>query len=298
VPLKIYDTIPELLHDIGIQIPLKNEAFFICRLEDYFGDSEFAFGPYKHHFFEITFGKGHDVDCKIGPSSFKTLQNCLSFATPYQISSWKVNSFQEDSLGYMIYFHPSFLHQTYSRLDLYKKFPFFNINAAPMLELSEAQMAVVIELMSKLHEELNASFRKGQEQILRAYLTIFLEKMNRFFESSTSAHIFSNRAEEITFQFESILKEKVHYKLRLSEIATDLNMTTNYLSEAVKKSTGKSAKSILQESLILNAKGLLSQSNETIANIAYQLGFEEVTNFTKYFKLHVGLTPSHYRKKP
>ncbi|MEM6380807.1 MAG: helix-turn-helix domain-containing protein, partial [Bacteroidota bacterium] len=89
-----------------------------------------------------------------------------------------------------------------------------------------------------------------------------------------------------------------HYKSRLSDYASQLNISKVYLSEVVKKTTGKPAKVLMQEMVIYKAKTLLKQSNNPIATIAYELGFEDASNFVKYFKGQVGITPSAYRKKP
>ena len=115
---------------------------------------------------------------------------------------------------------------------------------------------------------------------------------------SHSNKVFTDRAEEITFLFENILKEKSNYKYRLYDYASQLNISTAYLSEVVKKTTGKSAKTLIQETIIYKAKTLLKQSSEDIATIAYTLGFNDASYFIKYFKNQIGLTPSKYRKEP
>ena len=296
--LKIYQSIQDYLNDIGIEHCFEVNNFFIFKIEDYFGDSEFEMGPYKHNFFEITYGSGHDVDIKIGNFSFKPIDNSLSFSTPYHISTWKVNSFKEDSLGYMILFKPDLINFAYNKIDLYRNFPFFNLHTSPAISLTSDQSMEIRYLMETMLRESNQKGIGNQQVILSAYLTILLEKTNVFYKQSSSKVVFSNRAEEIAFLFETLLKEKVNYQLHLSDYASELNISTPYLSEAIKKATGMAAKSIAQEFLILKAKASLIQNDDTIANVAHSLGFSDTSNFIKFFKLHVGLTPNQYRKKP
>lgn len=296
--MKIYQSIKDYLKDIGVEHRSMANNFFILKIEDHFGDSEFEIGPYKHNFFEITYGSGHDVDIKIGNFSFKPLDNSLSFSTPYHVSTWKVNSFKEGSLGYMILFKPDLIHFSYSKIDLYRNFSFFNLHTSPAISLTPEQSVEIRDLMETMYAESNQKGIGNRQIILSAYLTILLEKTNVFYKQGPSKVVFSNRAEEIAFLFENLLKEKVNYQLHLSDYASELNISTPYLSEAIKKATGKAAKSIVQEFLILKTKASLIQNDNTIADVAHSLGFNDTSNFIKFFKSNVGLTPGKYRKKP
>ncbi len=252
--------------------------------------------PYKHSFFELTMAIGHDVDINIGTSKFNTINNVLSFTAPYQITSWKVNSFKENSVGYMILFNPSFIQSEFGKIDLYNSFRFLNLHASPMYALSEHQKHTILELMRTMDLEFNRSSAERKSIILSAYLTILLEKINAISDSDATKRLFRNRADEITYQFENLLKKEINYKNRLEHYASQLFISKAYLSECVKKSTQKSAKAFIQEFIVFKAKVLLNQSNSTIQNIAIELGFDETSNFITYFKKQVGSTPNRYRK--
>lgn len=296
--LKIHNDISHLLRNIGISDPLRNENFFICKIEDHFGDEALSIGPYKNNFFEIIFGRGHDVDCKIGTSAFKPLKDSISFASPYQMSSWKVNSFSEDALGYMLFFKPQLLSGALDKLDLYKKYPFFNLNMGPVIFLNQGQIQAIVSIMKNMLTEYKCYRQNQDDGVLAAYLVLLLEKIKQFYNSEASDKGFTNRAEEITCHFENLLKEKGTYSLKISDYASDLNISPVYLSEAVKNATGKAPMAIIQDYLILQAKGFLHQSNKTVSAIAHELGFDEASNFVKYFKKRTGITPGAYRKLP
>lgn len=253
---------------------------------------------YRHSFFELSFGSGHDVDINIGTSKFKAIENVLSFTTPYQITSWKVNSFEDNSIGYMILFNPRFIKSEYSKIDLYNTFTFLNLYSSPMYSLSGSQKHIVLELMRTMHSEFHQKSAERKYIVLSSYLSILLEKINVIFDSNSTKKLFTNRADEITYLFENLLKKEVNYKNKLEYYANKLFISKAYLSECVKKSTQKSAKALTQEFLIFKAKSLLTQSNRTIQNVALELGFVETSNFINYFKGQVGTTPNQYRKKP
>ena len=125
--MKVFHSINSFLETLGIECLRQYENFFIYRIEDYFGKEKLEIGPFKYDFFELTFGSGQDVDISIGNASFNSIENTLSFTTPYQISSWKVNSFQKDSIGYMILFKPELFNLHYTnRFDFYRQFSFLH----------------------------------------------------------------------------------------------------------------------------------------------------------------------------
>jgi AraC family transcriptional regulator, transcriptional activator of pobA len=69
------------------------------------------------------------------------------------------------------------------------------------------------------------------------------------------------------------------------------------LNQATTKVLGKSPKEIIDNRILLEAKRLLAHTNENVKEIAYTLGFEEPTNFIKYFKKHSTFTPTEFREK-
>ncbi|UOY06504.1 helix-turn-helix domain-containing protein [Muricauda sp. SCSIO 64092] len=295
--MKIYHNIRDLLLDWGIHSKPNNGNIHIFRIEDYFEDKPLAFGPYQQDFFELTFGIGHDADITIGASRFNSIQASISFTPPYQITSWTLYRFHKDSLGYMILFRPQLLGATLDKIDFYKTYPFLNLHTAPMLFLDDEQQTTIVDLMHTLLLEYNNAEQKGHETILASYLTIILEKIKGLFQTPANLG-FASRIQEIAFRFEVLLKDQARYDQKIPHFAEQLHISTPYLSEAVKKVTGKTAISILQEYVILKAKSLLKQTDSPIGTIAESLGFTEATNFNKYFKKNTGITPGTYRKLP
>jgi len=75
-----------------------------------------------------------------------------------------------------------------------------------------------------------------------------------------------------------------------------LNITYKSLNEICKLATNNTAKQLIDLETVLEAKRKLAVEDILIQTLAYELGFEEVTNFVKYFKRHTGLTPSQFKK--
>ncbi len=77
--------------------------------------------------------------------------------------------------------------------------------------------------------------------------------------------------------------------------AQELNVTSNYLSDLVKFHTGKTALEHIHQQIIISAKSLLTNSDFTVSEVAYQLGFEYPNYFSRLFRKITGTTPSNFR---
>ena len=137
---------------------------------------------------------------------------------------------------------------------------------------------------------------KDNLEIIRSYLTIMLFEAKRMFIDGEVKSVANSRFEEITYQFETLIMQTKSKKQKLEYYAGKLNFSPIYLAECVKKATGKTAKQIITEYLILESKSLLNQSTRTINDIAFQLGYNDTSNYIAFFKKNTGNTPSQYRK--
>lgn len=77
--------------------------------------------------------------------------------------------------------------------------------------------------------------------------------------------------------------------------AGELNLSSNYFGDLIKKETGKSAHEYIQLKLIDVAKERIFDGNKSVSEIAYGLGFKYPQHFTRVFKQHIGMSPLEYR---
>jgi len=81
-----------------------------------------------------------------------------------------------------------------------------------------------------------------------------------------------------------------------SNFADSLNIHVNHLNRAVKEMTGKTTTQLIAERILQESKILLRQSSWNVSEIAFALGFTEVTHFNNFFKKQLNLSPSQFRK--
>jgi AraC-like DNA-binding protein len=79
-------------------------------------------------------------------------------------------------------------------------------------------------------------------------------------------------------------------------LASELNLSSRYLSDLLKQETGKTAIELIHLFLIAEAKNLLTGTDYSVSEIAYKLGFENPPYFFRLFKKETGMSPTQFKK--
>jgi AraC-like DNA-binding protein len=82
---------------------------------------------------------------------------------------------------------------------------------------------------------------------------------------------------------------------QVSQYADRLGYSARTLNRLARANTGLSAKQLIDERVVLEAKRQLSHANASVAEIAELLGFDDASNFSSYFRRHTGTTPAAFR---
>ena len=97
--------------------------------------------------------------------------------------------------------------------------------------------------------------------------------------------------------FRSLLEQNFRKERSVNKYASELNLSDKQLHRACISVLDKTPKQIVDERVILEAKRLLVHSKQAIKEVAYELGYDEPTNFIKYFRKHTNSTPSEFRDR-
>jgi AraC-like DNA-binding protein len=295
--LSYYPHIKDYLKASKLADKQKHPNFHIINFQEHIDIIPFNMGPYKIGMFMLTLSNNDDGNLSVSETTYQLNEESLSINTPGQIISYNGIEDKHEGTDYMILFDPQFLSFLNNNYDVYKAFPFFNINSCPVYSLETEDAETLRFFFKKIYDEFK-NVNEDNIEIIRSYLTILLFESKKLLRPNYIKTHSNDRFEEITNAFEQLIKQTENKRNPINYYADLLNISTVYLSECVKKSTGKTAKQIIKEYCLLEAKALLSQSNQTILSIAYQIGFEDQSNFIKFFKKETGLTPGQFRSKP
>lgn len=140
-----------------------------------------------------------------------------------------------------------------------------------------------------------ANFSILRSEILAGLLNILLIHISRKLGSAYESYPVSRDA-ELARRFRDLLKMRFTVKKLVAEYAAELCVTPNYLNRTVKKVTGFTASHHIQQHIILEAKRIAIQSNQSMKEVAYQLGFDNLAHFSKFFKNKSGENFTSFKK--
>lgn len=299
VPEKI-STISALHASLGIKGP-KHPLISIINLEEIVTDSPTVEESlsFSYNFYIIGLKKNYEAKVRYGQNYYDFDSGILSCIGPGQIIS--VDSSAPQQLeGYLLVVHSDFFAQ-YPLAKRIKEYGFFSYATNEALHMSDAEELTIISMLKNMQNESSTPIDHFTQDLLVSNLELLLNYCNRFYNRQfiTRKHVTS----DIISSFETLLNSyidngesivnglpTVHY------FAEKLSTTPNYLSDLLRASTGRSASHHIQDKAIEKAKELLGSTELTVAEIAYQLGFEFPQSLNKLFKKKTSITPLDYRQ--
>lgn len=166
----------------------------------------------------------------------------------------------------------------------------------PQLTLSDDDYRHILELMQLALRYQQSSLPNADES-LRMLYSIFLNDLTGLMERTIHEHRFPKRVEELFFAFLHLLPRHFIEHHDIGFYASELCITTTYLSRIVRQvSGGRTVVDYINQLLLMEASYLLRQTSLSVAQIAEQLHFAETTTFARFFQRMKGMTPREFRK--
>lgn len=289
--IPVFETSNDFHEAIGFPHRSHIPNFDIYTIEKLEASARRCMPPYRQGFYYIgllSYVGGSTLNINTNKLTKEELS--LWFVVPGQVFSWVRD---EKMAGYNIIFKKEFLMHAVP--NLVEDFPFLKMSESKVLmPTKEEHDSLLFDA-----QRMNSVFDNPhpyQEKMLEGMLVSFLYFCKAVYERHKSSENHLTRAQMITQQFE-ILVDKMYVDTKnVGDYANELNITPNYLTTTIKKLTGKSAKDVIQERLLVESKSLLKFSGLDIAEIAYRLNFQEPTHFTRFFKKLSGTTPNKFRQ--
>lgn len=233
----------------------------------------------------VTKGRGvHEVDFQ----SVAYSENTVIPVAMGQIQRFEYNPKLE---GYAIVFTPDFLVKENLDYSYLYDFTIFLHAISPISGIANQAIYTFIDAMI-YEQQQSSAFNTGEYQ--RNLLKNFLIQIERNKRERTD--IVCSDSLELFLRFRKLLEKNVNYNVRVADLCEQLNISPKQLSSTLKLYNNSTPKQFIEERILLEVKRLLVYSTLSIKEIAYEIGFEDPTNFTKYFKARMHLLPTDYRK--
>lgn len=253
---------------------------------------------FTYEFYKISFKKNLRGKLKYGQGFYDFDDGGLLFKAPNQVSANAENN--DDHTGFTLLFHPDFL-AGYPLAKKIRKYGFFSYSVNEALHLSEKEKATIVSIFRNMHEELQGRIDDFSHDIVISQIETLLNYSNRFYKRQFITRKAVNNdllqaLEEILEAYFNDEKSQLQGIPTVQFLAEQLNVSPGYLSDMLRSLTGQNAQQHIHSKLIEKAKEKLSTTSLTISEIAYQMGFEHLSSFTKLFKTKTNLSPVEYRQ--
>lgn len=206
---------------------------------------------------------------------------------------------RDDKLGWGLFFHPDLIRGT-SLAGKMKDYHFFSYETTEALHLSEKEKMILFDCVQKIEQELQENIDNHSQTLLVSNIELLLNYCSRYYGRQFITR--KNANADVVGRIEQLLQDyfrsgllKEHGLPTVKYLAEQVHLSPNYLSDLLKKETGKTAQDHIHYQLIEEAKTVLLQSGASVSEVAYELGFEYTQYFSKLFKQKTGMTPSAYR---
>ncbi|MDC8004802.1 helix-turn-helix transcriptional regulator [Aureisphaera galaxeae] len=283
-----------------IQVKFQNKArpdsaFDMLKLEELFRRKSLDHNPENLHKVEffiillITEGQGyHTIDF----TDYKCEKGTVVTIRKDQIHKF----FRSDNVkGHLLLFTDEFLVSYLEKQENQKSMQLFNeFLGVPKIQLSQSDFETVKNIVHRIDEEYFETMDVHSLSIIRSELHILITQLYRI--KSQSDQIIADKKylpEFITFQ--NLVENHVVRTTRVKDYADMMALSTKTLNTISRNIVNKSAKEFIDEICSKQIKRLLINTSHSIKEISFMMGFEETTNFYKYFKRQLGMTPEQFR---
>ena len=218
-------------------------------------------------------------------------------ATLFTLRKDSIHKFYKNKAkGVLLVFTENFIVNHSNKLEASKIFLLFNeMLASQKLQLNEVDYNEIIVLINLIKEEYFGVNDNYSPNIVRGLVQVIITKLFRI--KSKDNFIFDKKKYLSTFMdFQELVEKNCFKYKKVTFFADKMGITTKTLNNVTQRVVHKSAKSVINDIVIIHSKRLIINSQNSLTEIAYKIGFDEPTNFFKYFKKYTGVSPSQFRK--
>ncbi len=245
--------------------------------------------PHRTDFYQIIWIESGESIQIIDFNPIKIVAGQLIFIAKNQVVSFDTSS---SYCGQIILFTDIFFNRCDNDIFLMKQLHLFNpfANNTPIVINQELK-----NLWAMMKKEFHQQYDIFQSNLIHNYLNAFLIQGERQFSKNIIQ--IKNLKHKIALQFAELVEQ--HYKSlhKVNDYLEQMNITAKPLSKALQIAVGKTPKQFIDDRILLEAKRLLVYSNHSIKEITFSLGFEEPTNFSKFFREQSGLSPAEFKRQ-
>ncbi len=266
--------------------PSFSESLSIRNIHELLVGTDMVQEFHRHDFFYILAlikGTGnHEIDF----IRYEVCDNSIFFMRPGQVHQLTLKA---GSAGYLMQFKPDFYypHDKLSN-QLLRKTSTMNF-----YQFDAKRFKTLFALLASIFREYDEK-QEGYQEVIKANLGIFFIELVRHKNKKNSENVNTYTQERLE-KFLELVETHISDHKQVSHYADMLNLTPYQLNAITKATLDKTCLALINEYIILESKRYLLATSNQVSQIAYHLGYEDVSYFIRFFKKQTGFSPEAFR---
>jgi AraC family transcriptional regulator, transcriptional activator of pobA len=250
--------------------------------------------PHRHNYYTVLWSQNNSGKHIIDYKEYGMHANEVFFVKPGQVHQVLHNA---DAKGIVILFTCDFMEKNYINNNFITNLGLFvDIEESPPIKVNK-KSAERLQNLTTLMQEAILTDEEFRFDSIGAYLKLFLIECNKFAPSLDSDNTQTiQSAKSILRRFKELLDQNFIKMRKVNEYAEELSISPDYLNSVIKSGVGKTAKELIQQRIILESKRFGIHTQMSTKEIAYQLGFDDPSHFSRFFKNSEGISFAQFRE--
>ncbi|MEY8869021.1 helix-turn-helix transcriptional regulator [Meridianimaribacter flavus] len=264
--------------------------FTVRKLQDLLEGKDMVHKLHRHDFYFILLLKKGFGNHEIDFVGYDITDYSVFIVRPGQVHKLELRS---DSIGYMVQFNAEFYYPVEKEPNILLQ----KASAKNFYQLNEENFSRLNILAESIFSEYKNRPEEYQEVIKSNLRILFIELMRLRNKSSKPTENKDLYVQERLEEFLQLLELNIASEKQVSQYADMLHLSNYQLNSITKQTLGKTASELINEQIILESKRYLLATSNQVNQIAFHLGYEDVSYFIRFFKKHTGHSPEAFRQK-
>lgn len=280
--------------------PPKHPLISVMHLNDEGRNIAFDGSRLVFDLYSIAFKSGASGTFTYGRTSYDFEEGTVVFLAPGQTVVFdETHALPMGPGGWTVVFHPDLIRKS----ELGKtigSYSFFDYDIDEALHVSEDEKHILNEIVNNIEREYIQNLDRYSQELVISNIKLLLDYCARYVDRQFYSR--TNMNKDVVTEFELLLKDYYnsgnHLETGIPTVAycgDQLGLSPKYLSDLLRQETGRNALDHIHFFVIEKAKINLLNSDDTVGQIAFDLGFKYSQHFSKLFKTKTGMSPTEYR---
>lgn len=261
--------------------------FSIRDIQDLLAEKDMVQELHRHDFFFILVLKNGTGYHEIDFTPYQVCNHSVFLMRPRQVHKLTLKA---GSSGYLIQFNTDFFYSqnklSQQLLGKASNKNFCSLDKETFSKLDTLLRVILNEYTSK---------QEGYDEVIKSNLNIFFIELVRHRKNKEMGTAVARYTQEQLDKFLELLETNVTKHLQVSQYASMMHLSTYQLGAITKAALDKTPSELINEAILLESKRQLLATSNQVNQIAYNLGYEDVSYFIRFFKKHIGSSPEAFR---